>query len=144
MTNTVDKSPAEIKQQLFDKMAAHLLQQGSRALTIDCNGAQKCVYRGDGGKMCAVGCLISDEAYTQSFEGTGIVGNPPLQDAVERSQGYSTEFWAYSEAAALSKMLSAVQRIHDTVAPVGWKSELRHLAKKLDLQWNHEAAPPAA
>jgi hypothetical protein len=144
MTNTVDKSPAEIKQQLFDKMAAHLLQQGSRALTIDCNGAQKCVYRGDGGKMCAVGCLISDEAYTQSFEGTGVFGNPNLRNAIEESQGFSTKFWSYEEDLDLNKMLSEVQRIHDSILPAGWKAELRRTAEKFDLQWNHEAAPPAA
>ncbi len=45
------------KQEIFDKVATHLLTQNEKAL----NSVGGCVYRTDKGLKCAVGCLIPVE-----------------------------------------------------------------------------------
>jgi hypothetical protein len=47
------------KQQVFDKVKAHLLTQGRRAQQDG-----ECRYRAEGGLMCAAGCLIKDKYYS--------------------------------------------------------------------------------
>lgn len=51
-------------QEIFDTVAKHLFAQGKPAL--DDYGA--CVYRGENGMRCAVGCLITDEEYSLDME----------------------------------------------------------------------------
>lgn len=51
-------------QELFDRIIDHFIKQGHRAM----NEAEDCIYRGPNGDMCAIGCLISDEAYTPDLE----------------------------------------------------------------------------
>lgn len=51
-------------QEIFNKVAAHLLTQGRPAREED-----RCRYRTTNGLSCAVGCLIPDELYSPSFEG---------------------------------------------------------------------------
>lgn len=55
-------------QQIFDTVATHLLKQGKRATNL--HGT--CVYRGEGGTKCAVGCLIADEEYNPKMEGCSV------------------------------------------------------------------------
>lgn len=52
-------------QEIFDKILFHLRKQGKAARDDTGN----CAYRGAGGTMCAVGCLISDDMYDPAFEG---------------------------------------------------------------------------
>lgn len=47
-------------QQVFDHVAKHLLTQNMQSAR---NG--NCKYRGDGGLMCAAGCLMSDDEYAE-------------------------------------------------------------------------------
>jgi hypothetical protein len=56
------------KQQIMDKVALHLITQGKPARASYGTGDYGCVYRGDDGAMCAVGCLIEDAAYTTGLE----------------------------------------------------------------------------
>lgn len=51
------------KQEIYDKVCAHLAQQKTRSMK---DGA--CAYRGDDGKMCAVGCLIPARMYRKRME----------------------------------------------------------------------------
>lgn len=48
---------------LIDKIATHLAKQQKRS-----ESKAGCAYRGKGGTMCAVGCLIPDELYTDRIE----------------------------------------------------------------------------
>lgn len=72
------------RQTAFDTMVAHLRRQGERAF----NG-QSCLYRTNDGLKCAVGALIPDEEYRESFEGVsawkliqdGLVSNLDKKDA---------------------------------------------------------------
>lgn len=49
--------------EVITRVAKHLAQQKERAI-----GGNGCMYRTPGGKMCAVGCLIPDELYSESFD----------------------------------------------------------------------------
>lgn len=51
-------------QELFVKVANHLLKQGKRS--ADSN--DYCLYRGPDGMMCAAGILIPDEVYKPEME----------------------------------------------------------------------------
>lgn len=53
------------KQEVFDKIATHLLTQKRQAFDEKTNG---CVYRAPNGDKCAIGCLIPDEFYFSAFE----------------------------------------------------------------------------
>ncbi len=54
-------------QAAFDKAVHGILAQGGRSLAY-INGRLTCAYRGEGGKKCAVGHLLSDE----QIEGYGV------------------------------------------------------------------------
>lgn len=65
-------------QEVFDFVANHLITQGRPALLsaeqkakISVSGV-RCAYRATNGDACAVGCLISPEAYKPSMEGASI------------------------------------------------------------------------
>lgn len=53
------------KQEVFNKVVLHLRQQGRPSL----NANHDCMYRGEDGTKCAIGCLIEDKDYNPDFEG---------------------------------------------------------------------------
>lgn len=65
-------------QKTFEKIVRHLYSQGQRALIGPKKGQERallvCAYRGKGGTMCAIGCLIPDDVYDPGMEGHGVVG----------------------------------------------------------------------
>lgn len=50
-------------QEIFDTVAIHLITQNAVSMHQG-----SCAYRGDHGRKCAIGCLISDEVYMPSME----------------------------------------------------------------------------
>jgi hypothetical protein len=56
-------------QEIFDTVAKHLAAQGCRSVTPD---GESCLYRGPGGRMCAVGKLLRENEYKGSMEGCGV------------------------------------------------------------------------
>lgn len=103
------------KQQIFDTVATHLLDQGKPAL--DAEGF--CRYRTESGLMCAVGCLIPDEKYTPKIEGIP-VGNIP----------HALPFPTDPE---LLDFLTDLQGYHDSDLRSGlnlWKTAMRALARR--------------
>src|SRR5687768_4886687 len=108
-------------QQVFDAVATHLLTQNERSV-----GKSTCLYR-DGisksGKQlkCAIGCLIPDEAYTPSIEGKSVA---LLPDSVIAAAGL---------AQAEQELLVILQILHDDMAIIDWKYELREIAEKFEL-----------
>ena len=112
------------KQTIFDKVVKHLLTQNRRSM-----GKDRCVYRSKSGDMCAVGCLISDEAYDPKIEGAS-VANSQVQEALAES-GVPT----YNKMVFL---LTDLQYIHDE-APISlWRGHLQNLAKQHNLTWKDE------
>jgi hypothetical protein len=111
-------------QEIFDKVATHLLTQGRQSL-VDENIFGGCAYRGHDGTRCAVGCLISDEAYTPNIEGQGVYQYDVLAalaasgviDVVDRR----------------FDLLAQLQDIHDYSAPDNWAYELEGVAHTFGL-----------
>lgn len=86
--------------QLSERVRDHLIQQDAKSME-----GTSCAYRGEGGAMCAVGCLIDDENYVPSLEGdsaqtTGVAA------AVENSLGFKLKLNAH-------QLLARWQSYHD-------------------------------
>jgi hypothetical protein len=100
------------KQEIFDRVAVHLLTQNERSAD-----EIFCKYRGPEGRMCAVGCLIPDEVYDIKMEGLAtrslIDHHPVIKDLFEPD--------------ALG-MLGGLQNIHDHKNIREWKQALIDLA----------------
>ena len=101
-------------QEVFDKVATHLLKQGSRSYR---KGG--CAYRGKEGKMCAVGCLIADEHYRPSLEGRNLQSKA-VQAALKDSGINVTQ--------DMQLMLEDLQSCHDSTPPTRWPQALRRIA----------------
>lgn len=55
--------------QISEKIRDHLTKQKAQSKSAyACSLTQSCAYRGNGGLMCAVGCLIKDEDYSENLE----------------------------------------------------------------------------
>jgi hypothetical protein len=96
-------------QEIFDKVANHLLTQNQQALIVDFM-AITCAYRGPENTMCAVGCLIPDNVYTSEFEG---------------KEARQLEFLFFDRDLWL---LENLQQIHDLYNPIEWQDKLNNLA----------------
>lgn len=105
------------KQEVFDQVAKHLLTQKKRSTSIDDD--DQCLYRGDGGLMCAAGCLIADSEYSSSWEGTPWtmlvrIGCVPL---------------------AHGRLIRRLQDIHDLNPIDNWYTSLKMLAFDNNLEF---------
>ena len=58
-------------QNIFETSVRHMIKQGTRALNAELDA---CMYRGNDGTKCAIGCLIEDDEYDEAMEGIGIAG----------------------------------------------------------------------
>ena len=96
------------KQEIFDKVVNHLMTQGKRAGILGDDSVFECRYRAEDGKKCAVGCLITDDAYTPDIEGSNISARS-VQDAI-RNSGIKMQ-----EEDEIFNMLNDLQYIHDKV-----------------------------
>lgn len=107
------------KQELFDKVAAHLLTQKKRAMGLLTPGSEtlKCVYRAPDGCTCAIGSLIPDEVYIPDMEGCSACILIRKIPALEQIIGL--------ENAGLAAQL---QRVHDCTLPIFWREELNKVA----------------
>ena len=117
-----------LMQQIYDQVATHLLKQKATSMGTDPEYPEKeiCAYRGDGGKMCAVGCLIKDEFYDVNLENSSI-NNKDVVDAVKRSLD--------SDLSNISIiLLGRLQRLHDGVNPMEWKRALKEVAEEFELK----------
>lgn len=103
------------KQQVFDFVVRGLVAQGGPSLAPlpgpDDPGF-RCMYRGVGGRKCAVGLLIEDANYHAALE-----GECATSDAVRAALG--EEFWAglgYPDRDGdVVAMLEVLQEEHDSI-----------------------------
>lgn len=113
-------------QTVFNKVVKHLLTQKKRSTIKLANGETMCAYRGTNNLKCAIGALIPNTRYRESFEGSGIfdpfseLGNPVLDAA-----GLTVE---------QGKLGEALQSVHDRVTPSRWPAALRRVAKDFGLK----------
>jgi len=106
------------KKQLFKTVAEHLLNQQEQS-----EKGGLCMYRGPYGNTCAVGCLISDEAYTTKLEGLAVGAklvvkalNTSLNDSLTESD---------------IDLLIDLQNIHDNFLVEDWEVRLDNLAHNM-------------
>ena len=113
-------------QEIFDKVAAHLIKQGGPARDEN----NDCAYRAPNGRTCAVGCLIPDSAYDPDMEGRR-AADPVVLDVLE-------SLYPGADPA----LFSALQHVHDTTAedpsdnwfdPLHLRSRLVSLAHNFNL-----------
>ena len=116
------------KQEVFDKIVNHMLTQNAKAL--DVKGI--CMYRGEEGRMCAVGCLITDEAYSPDIEKNAADSEEVLQAL--RNSGIDIAPWSPSNAD--SRFLNEIQQIHDYIDVDVWEKALIRFAEKNSLLFN--------
>lgn len=88
------------KIELLDRVIAHFEKQGKRAESSD----GMCLYRGEGGMKCAVGCLIADENYSSELENK-YANEPEVIGALAKS-GVETD-------SGTIEFLRELQRMHD-------------------------------
>lgn len=107
------------RQEIFDRVAAHLLQQGERCIRDEMPYAGACMYRGDRGLKCAIGVLIPDDSYYEELEYLA------ADDAdIVRVCNCSPEDGCF---------LKQLQDLHDKVDPQCWRPALIALAAEHDL-----------
>lgn len=108
------------KQEIFDKVATHLLTQGkqSRLNPEDTRGI--CAYRSKDGSKCAAGCLIPDDVYDPRMEGnliTTLIGGVWLGDEL-------LNFDLPSFFGKHAGFIRSLQMTHDAFMPPDWFDEL--------------------
>lgn len=117
-------------QEIFDKVATHLLTQNARS-TANYRAGAPCRYRGDGGKSCAIGCLIPDELYDAAIE--NVTARVFCRGPYPKSKGELKarkigEALGFEEKHVL--LLTDLQKVHDLAEPTAWKNKLRDVADK--------------
>ena len=112
-------------QEVFDKVARHLLTQKVQSQVSDYGGGGDgggCAYRGENGTSCAIGCLIPNELYKPEMEGKSVSG-------LQRNSKELLELFRNTDSA----LLSALQDIHDDIDPHCWAERLNSEAVAWDL-----------
>lgn len=124
------------RQEMFDKMADHLLTQMEAA--TDNHG--RCFYRYTSpysGKelKCAVGCLIDDAEYDFAMEGS----IHKLAEYKREKANEGIEVLGWLDAVNIDKLIDPfiflydMQNVHDTLEPKDWKEYLGAIAEKYKL-----------
>jgi hypothetical protein len=115
------------RREIFDKVRDHLLTQNEQAT----NEEGECRYRGDRGTKCAVGCLITDEAYNSNFEGAtvGLLGGDPRLDTPRGNLMRSALLASGIDVTNVETLLllESLQQIHDSTEPCTWFAHLDQL-----------------
>jgi hypothetical protein len=113
-------------QEIFDKVARHLLKQNAQAKTSDGYG---CMYRTVDGLACAVGCLLTDEEARAADTAKD-------KDGHELNTGIANIAAAGMLPQRLSPflgLLEHLQRVHDYKEPQQWREALRQVAHNAEL-----------
>ena len=111
------------KQELFDKIVIGLDAQDWERSTKNNNHGSDCMYRGDHGRKCAVGHIISDEEYDADMD-IILNGIEALNDEHCLFNNEDIPFLEESQVA------------HDnTDSPEEREMEFRELAKIYELKW---------
>jgi len=133
------------KQEIFDKVVAHLRQQGVKCASTE-QGEELCAYRGADGTKCAIGALIPDELYDPKVEGASVgallnVGLPDLRTPESvRIADFLSRLTKWDHDTQCAIFLDGLQRIHDGWPPIDWEREFGNFAKV----WNLNFTPNGA
>lgn len=111
-----------LKQELFDRISKHLLNQNERSIE---HISGVCRYRGDNGLKCAVGAIIPDEKYSGHIEGVIVYSEYIISCLPVRYRGKSS-----------IDFLAKLQKLHDQLPVDLWKQRLEEIAKDENLVVN--------
>lgn len=134
-TLTLATLPEATAQQVFDHVARHLLKQGAPSMASDGAG---CRYRGDKGRACAAGCLMSDAEY-QALD-KHVAPDPDLPGASIEGKDWHQLMDHGHVPETHWPLIVALQAVHDEaldsapdqVVPL-WRTELRNVASSYGL-----------
>ena len=113
------------KQDIFDHVARHLIEQGEKSQEEYC-----CMYRGPRGLKCAVGSLIRDGDYKPYFEDKVFREDLPQKGSPQWEILAAVENFVGRKLTIEDRVLiSDLQRLHDLQPPRYWPRELRQLAE---------------
>ena len=108
------------RQELFTKVATHLLTQNAKSLMPGTSADDGvCAYRGEKGLMCAVGCLIPDSLYQPTLEKKAVTALCIKDVLAEAGVDHGD-----------NRLLYNLQYIHDCSRVNLWRERLNHLAKE--------------
>jgi hypothetical protein len=119
-------STPEHRREVFQRVKAHLLAQGKRSMkrfNEESPEGFSCLYRGPEGLKCAVGVLISDEAYSPMLE-EQLPSHLEVSNALEAS-GIQMD-------SHMEDLLLALQAIHDSARPSHWEENLNIIEEILE------------
>lgn len=130
-------------QAIFDRVVDHLRKQGRKATRVErVAGVEgECAYRSDDGAMCAVGCLLTEEAYSPDLEGKNTMDRKVL-DALRASGINPSSELAEGEDATVADLLDALQECHDRFDVEDWEDRLERVAGIYDLTYTPAPESP--
>ena len=117
---TLKTLPEATAQQVFDQVVTHLRKQGKESRGSDGD----CAYRGQGGLMCAAGCLIADDEYDPYFD---TASDTSWERHVNRGNFPPDHL----------NLIKSLQIIHDETEVSEWERDLKHLAEYKGLIYTH-------
>ena len=125
------------KQEVFDKVATHLLKQGEKAEYSTEFGEPICAYRTSEGLKCAVGCLIPDDLYEERLENLPAAAFVlPRGEHMDRFNDASVALEVGKKIGLTSEhmsILGSLQNIHDVYITKNWRTVLQELAENYNL-----------
>ena len=108
---------------IFYKVQKHLLKQYEKSESKYAG----CQYRSDNGLSCAVGCLMTDDIYDSSFEGTN------LNDRLVRKALTPIVGVNYELRLLKLNLLQRLQEVHDDSPVEDWASNLAQIKLEFDI-----------
>jgi hypothetical protein len=124
------------KQNLFNYIARHLLNQREQSRGRINGSDVACKYFGPRGLRCSIGCLVDEKRMEARFEGESFT-NPHILRAIEENIGRPIRGFGEgitpiprSELA----MLMDLRKLHDDHDPMDWWLRLVEIAKKYRLK----------
>lgn len=113
-------------QDVFNQAARHLLTQKEKATIYNQDlGIEACQYKNPEGLRCAFGCFVSDDEYTNLYEGNA------AYFVIEDFENSNPEIPKTGEL--VKDFCNALQDIHDSYAAYEWHDKLTELADEYSL-----------
>lgn len=104
--------------EVYEFIANALMEQGLKSQikrqTTQNIPLVDCAYRGENNTRCAVGQIISDEFYSELFEGKSIHEDEVLEAVQQSNPEWDVDYTSFL-------MLNQLQLIHDSHQPEDWE-----------------------
>ena len=108
---------------IFYKVHKHLLKQHEKSESMEAG----CQYRSDNGLRCAVGCLMTDDIYDSSLEGSNLK-DIRVRQALTPIVGVNYELRLLK-----LNLLQRLQEVHDNEPVEHWERGLAEIKHEFDI-----------